>query len=200
MPRVSREQTDKNRQAIEEVSARLFREKGLNGISVADLMAAVGLTHGGFYGHFESKDHLAAVACAKAFEQTSRFWEDRIERKKDRQQALKDIIKAYLSPRSRAEPGESCPAVALATDVAREPQDKPVRATYLDGVKGMADVLESLAGAGSTKARHEQALVQLAAMVGALTIARATEGDPISDDILAVVRSFLSNNALPGAE
>jgi TetR/AcrR family transcriptional repressor of nem operon len=196
MPRVSREQADRNREAIEEASARLFREKGLNGIGVADLMAAVGLTHGGFYGHFSSKDELAAVACAKAFEQTSQYWSDRIDRRKDVGLAFKDIIKSYLSPAAREAPGMGCAAAALANDVAREPMDKPVRAAYIEGVRGMLGTLESLAGKGSAKVRHEQALVQLAAMVGALSIARAAEGDPISDDILAAVRSFLLSTAM----
>ena len=79
MPRVSREQTDINRLAIEDASSRLFREQGIKAVSVADLMAAAGLTHGGFYGHFESKDALAAVACAKAFEQSAGRWEKRLD-------------------------------------------------------------------------------------------------------------------------
>ena len=74
MPRVSKEQTDLNRSAIENVSAKLFREKGFNGVSVSDLMAAAGLTHGGFYGHFSSKDELAAVACANAFDHAVERW------------------------------------------------------------------------------------------------------------------------------
>jgi TetR/AcrR family transcriptional repressor of nem operon len=68
MPRVSREQADKNRAVIEAASARLFKEHGINGISAADIMATAGLTHGGFYGHFDSKVELAAIACARAFE------------------------------------------------------------------------------------------------------------------------------------
>ena len=74
MPRVSREQTDKNRLLIEAASARLFKEHGFDGVSVADIMASAGLTHGGFYGHFESKDELAALACAKAFEESAARW------------------------------------------------------------------------------------------------------------------------------
>ena len=62
MARASREQADKHRQAIEQASSKLFRERGLNGVSVAELMAGAGLTHGGFYGHFSSKDALAALA------------------------------------------------------------------------------------------------------------------------------------------
>ena len=74
MPRVSKEQTDRNRLLIEAASARLFKERGLNGVSVTDIMASAGLTHGGFYGHFESKDELAAVACERAFGESVVRW------------------------------------------------------------------------------------------------------------------------------
>ncbi len=67
MPRVSKIQAQKNRETIEQVSSRLLREQGISGTSVADLMEASGLTHGGFYGHFASKDDLAAIACGRAF-------------------------------------------------------------------------------------------------------------------------------------
>ena len=66
MPRVSRAEAENHRQQITEASARLFKERGVKGVSVADLMGAAGLTHGGFYGHFESKDALAGVAVARA--------------------------------------------------------------------------------------------------------------------------------------
>ncbi len=198
MPRVSRQQMDQNRASIEEVSARLFREQGLNGISVADLMAAAGLTHGGFYGHFESKDALAAVACGKAFEQSLGRWERSVQRQPTPQRALEQIIERYLSPQSRDQPGRSCPAVALAADVAREAPGKPVRAAYLDGVKGMAEALTTLAaGAHLRPHPRQQALLQLATMVGALSLARATRGDPLSDEILAAVRALLLHEPLP---
>lgn len=195
MPRVSREQTDTNRAAIEAVSARLFREQGLHGVSVADLMAAVGLTHGGFYGHFASKDMLAAVACQHAFDQAARRRTRQLKSPDDGQSPLSTYAENYLSARHRDHVGRGCPAVALAGDVARESNDKPVRAAYLAGVKGMLDGIEAMSphqGVG-TQHQHQQALLQLAALVGAVTLARATKGDAISDDILAAVRDYFSN-------
>lgn len=200
MPRVSREQTDKNRIAIEEVSARLFREQGLGGVSVPDLMAAAGLTHGGFYGHFSSKDELAAIACTKAFEQSSARWVRWIQEGKDKQATLAFLAKAYLTTKQRDEPGDGCAAVALASDVARQSDDRPVRAAYLAGVKGMLESLISLSGAESRKEQREEALVQLATMVGAVTLARATKGDAISEDVLVAVRNFLSHSSTPAVE
>src|ERR1700712_5572689 len=100
MPRVSRAEADSHREAITDASARLFKERGLKGVSVADLMGAAGLTHGGFYGHFESKDALAAVACAKAFEQSGTRWQARVDDSANSADALKSIARAYLSRRS----------------------------------------------------------------------------------------------------
>ena len=192
MPRVSREQTDRNRVAIEDVSARLFREQGFNGVSVADLMAAAGLTHGGFYGHFASKDALAAAACGKAFAQSAQRWESRIATHADPRAAFRAIAAGYLAAASRDDAGSGCPAVALATDVAREAPDKPVRAVYLAGVEGMLDTLAALSTQNEPAARRDEALLQLAAMAGALMLARATQGEPVSDQMLAAVSAFLN--------
>jgi TetR/AcrR family transcriptional repressor of nem operon len=191
MARVSQAQSDRNRQTIEAVSARLFREQGLRGVSVDDLMAAAGLTHGGFYGHFESKDALAAVACTQAFRQSAGRWQDRIKGKPDRPAALKAVVDAYLSRRSRDDPGNSCPVTALAGDVAREPAHKPIRAAFTAGIKDQLAVLASLQATDDPETARERALVQLATLVGALLLARATCGDAVSQRFLDAAREHL---------
>jgi len=80
MPRVSKQQSLSNRATITQAAARLFREHGIQGISVSDLMGAAGLTHGGFYGHFESKDALAVEACRLAFENSAERWTKAVAR------------------------------------------------------------------------------------------------------------------------
>src|SRR5271170_2549103 len=120
MPRVSREQFISNRTAITEASARLLRERGIKGLSVSELMAAAGLTHGGFYGHFASKDALAAEACSLAFEHSAERWKNRVAGNADADSARAALVEGYLTPKSRSSPGTSCPAAALAGDVARE--------------------------------------------------------------------------------
>ena len=195
MPRVSREQTDSNRLAITDASARLFRERGLKGVSVADLMAAAGLTHGGFYGHFESKDALAAEAVTKAFEQSSARWRKRIAGKTDPAEAMTALVDGYLSAQARNSPGTSCPTAALVGDVAREPVEAPVRAAYLAGVAGMLRTLASLQRTGDAEADRAQALVELSTMVGALVLARATAGNELSDELLAAAREHLTSAA-----
>jgi TetR/AcrR family transcriptional repressor of nem operon len=188
MPRVSRAVTEKNRAAIERVSARLFREQGLQGVSVADLMAAAGLTHGGFYGHFESKDALATVACTKAFDEAVERWERRISSTTDRKSALTALVDGYLSSRNRDMAGSGCPLAALATDVAREPVGKPVRNAYMGGLSRLIGVLIALQSNDNPKKDRSVALAQISTMVGALVLARAAKRHALSKEILAAAR------------
>ena len=191
MPRVSKAQTDRNRTTIEQVSARLFREKGLHGVSVADLMHAAGLTHGGFYGHFTNKDELAGAACRHAFQQSIERWQTRIQDKPAGPEALHALIDPYLTHKMVSQAGNGCPAAALATDVIREPMDKPIKAAYLEGMKALIEILSSVSSSRHAEKRRKQALVQWSTMVGALMLARATQGDALSDEILGAVREQL---------
>ena len=144
MPRVSRQQTQANRAAITEAAARLIRERGIDGLSVSDLMASAGLTHGGFYGHFESKQALAASACRTAFDQSVQRWKRRVSAAADAPAAREALIEAYLSKLSRSSPGTSCPATALAADVARQSPGAPVRDAYCEGIEALLEILTAL--------------------------------------------------------
>lgn len=185
MPRVSREQAEKHRVAIERAASRLFRERGLEGISVAQIMAAAGLTHGGFYGHFLSKGELAARACSQAFEQSAVRWHERQREYEQPQQALDSIVAGFLAARHRDHPGGGCPAVALAGDVAREAPDQPVHRAYAEGIAGQLEILSDLCRATGASDPRPQAAALLATMVGAVVLARATLGTNLSDEILA---------------
>lgn len=197
MPRVSREQADSNRIAITDASARLFRERGIGNVSVAELMAAAGLTHGGFYGHFESKDELAGEACRWAFARSVERWKQRVADKSDRTLARAALSDNYLSAQSRSSPGASCPAAAFAGDVARESADAPIRAAYAAGVEDLLKVLASVQETDVPRRDRERALADLATMVGGLMLARATQGNPISDEFLAAARRRLKSHGLP---
>ena len=193
MARASRAVADQHRTAIEEASARLFRQHGLHGVSVAQVMADAGLTHGGFYGHFASKDELVAVACARAFADSNARWQ-RIATSAggDRAAARRRLVERYLSTAHRDAAGHSCPASALAVDVAREPTDKPVHQAYLDGVKQLLATWKTTAPDSTAPQDADRAaLLEMATLVGAVTLARATAGDPISDEILEAARSLL---------
>ena len=115
--KVSREQAALNRERILEVAAQLFRERGFDGIGVADLMKEAGLTHGGFYGPFSSKEELIAEASARALTSTFERLSKQAERAGDN--ALSAVASSYLSGRHRDDPGTGCLLAALGPDVSR---------------------------------------------------------------------------------
>ncbi len=192
MPRASKLLTQSHRREITAASARLMRERGIAGVTVADLMHAAGLTHGGFYGHFASKEALAAEACTQAFSESAERWKARAATQPDTQAALRTLIQTYLSARTRDNPGSSCPAVALACDVAREPMDSPVRAAFRSGTEHLIDVLSSLQAGGGSASHRRRALAQLSTLVGAVVLARATSGTETSDEFLRAARELLA--------
>jgi TetR/AcrR family transcriptional regulator, transcriptional repressor for nem operon len=191
MPRVSKQQSDQNRVAITEVSGRLFRERGLDGVSVADLMAAVGLTHGGFYGHFESKDALAAEACSRAFAVSAQRWEKRVSEARDNGDARAAIIENFLSTKSRNTPGQACPTAALAVDVGRQNIEAPIRAAFAEGLEDLLRILQTLQPSGGASEARRKALADLATLVGAQILARATSQGGLSEEILSAARARL---------
>jgi len=191
MPRVSRAEVESHREQITEASARLFRERGIKGVSVADLMGAAGLTHGGFYGHFESKDALAAIAVAHAFEQSAERWRKRVAGKPDDAGRRAALVDKFLTAQSIKDVGLGCPTVAMATDVAREPAAAPIRTAYLDGLEALVRILSEVEDGPDAAARRSAALADYATMAGALLLARATEGAPLSTELLAAARERL---------
>jgi TetR/AcrR family transcriptional repressor of nem operon len=191
MPRVSRQQAAANRRAITEASARLLRERGIRAVSVSDLMAEVGLTHGGFYGHFASKDALVAEGCRAAFERSIERWRDRVASPLDPAAARRALLEAYLSTRARERPGDACPAAALAGDVARERLAAPVRAVFIAGVEALLAILTAVQPQDAADASRRQALADFATMVGALLLARATSGQELSSEFLAAALASL---------
>jgi TetR/AcrR family transcriptional repressor of nem operon len=193
MPRVSRKQADLNRETIVEAATRLFRERGLHGISVVDVMAAAGLTHGGFYGHFESREALAQEASGRAFKQASQRWQERVAEHDDKEAARRAVTELYLSDDSRDKPGESCPVVAFAGDMCHEDAGSALRQTWLQGLNGLIDSLGSLQADENSENQRQQALVQYSLMFGALMLARASRGDPLSDEILEAARQALAD-------
>jgi TetR/AcrR family transcriptional repressor of nem operon len=198
MPRVSKVQTEANHQAIQEAASRLFRARGLAGVSVAELMAEAGLTHGGFYAHFPSKDALAASACAAAFAHADAKWQRRVDAAVDAGAARTAIAEGYLRTAYRDPAVAACPTATLVTDVAREPLTHPIHAAYLAGVRRQVEVLAALGGSGDAARDREDACVQLATMIGALLLARATRGDSISDEVLNAARRRLTTARPPG--
>ena len=194
--RLTKEKVAENKARVIATAARLFREKGFEGVGVADLMHAAGLTHGGFYNHFESKDALTAETCAWIFENTVAMMESMaaIEDDAERAAAVADYKRRYLSEKARDTPAARCPMVALGTDVSRQPG--PVRRVYAAGLRRYLDALaRALGGRGAArrKAKRQEAIATLAMLAGALSLARSVaEADPeLSDEILAAAAARL---------
>nr|WP_207005742.1 TetR/AcrR family transcriptional regulator [Trinickia mobilis] len=188
---MSREVSDRHKEEIEIASAKLFREHGLNGISVAEVMAAVGLSHGSFYSHFDSKDELAALACNRSFDQSMRQWTKILSSGVTEHEALLKIIKWYLRD-GNVSSVPDCAAATLAADVTREPSDKLVRQAYNAGVDKLTTALQTKAADSGGLSRPD-ALTLLSTLVGALMLARATKGSRISSEIRESVVDRLSN-------
>ncbi len=191
MPRVSRAEAQTHREQITDASARLFKERGIKGVSVADLMGAAGLTHGGFYGHFESKEALAGIAVARAFEQSAERWHKRVAAEADAPAGRATLIDKFLTPRSLKDVGMGCPSVSMATDVARESVAAPIRAAFGDGLEVLVRILAEVEDGPDAVARRSAALADYATMAGALLLARATEGSPLASELLAAARERL---------
>lgn len=189
MPRVSRHQADLNREAITETASRLFRERGLRGLSVGELMGAVGLTHGGFYGHFESKEALAAEACERAFTQALNEWQA-VVATQGGHIAFKAVVDYYLSSQSRDQRGASCPVVAFSADMALENGQSAIRKTYISGLEALIEMFTEILPRSVNHPfadRRREAIAQYSMLVGALTLAKATGGSALSDEVLASV-------------
>ncbi|MFU9031779.1 TetR/AcrR family transcriptional regulator [Rhodococcus erythropolis] len=183
MGRVSQQQAEENRRRVVETAARLFREKGTH-LSVADLMKASGLTHGGFYKQFASKDALIDEATTHAFAELAQLHAAGLERHAgQRDEARQALIDNYLSVEHRDNPADGCPAAALAADMAREPADSEARRVYVEGVGDFAKALAD---------EEHDGLVRLSTMIGALALSRATKGSSLSEEVLVAAREELT--------
>ncbi len=188
MARASKKDAERHRQEIVAASARLFRERGIGGVSVPELMAAAGLTHGGFYGHFPSKSALAAEAIGEASREISESLRAATAAcQDDCAAAFTALVETYLSPLHRDQPGAGCPVSAL-IDYARDGGGKELAAAYRAGVEQMVTAVQQ---AMPPETSREEAMAKLATMVGGLLLARATAGSALSDGFLAAARHDL---------
>ena len=190
MARSSRAEVAERRQAVLEIAARLFRERGIEAVSVAEVMAAAGLTHGGFYSHFASKEALAAEACGQAFGRACARWETLAADQSG--EGFARLLGYYLAAAHRDSPGQGCAGPTFLAEAARDTPEGGVRRAYAAGIRGLSAAIERLLPASVKRRRRERALLALAAMIGAVSIARAVGDDPLSEEILAAVRAELA--------
>jgi len=189
--KVTKAQAQANRARIVETAATLFRERGYDGVGVADLMAAAGFTHGGFYKHFGSKADLMAEAAACGFSESAAGSEG-ID--------IAAFIKQYLSREHRDTPGTGCTMAALSVDAGRQPEQ--VKQAFADGIERLLTSMVSKHGASnaanatnatSAAAKREaraRSIDAIAQLVGAVVLSRACPDDsPLADEILQACES-----------
>src|SRR6266702_2112446 len=180
--KVTKAQAQANRAHIVETASTLFRERGYDGVGVADLMAAAGFTHGGFYKHFGSKADLMAEAAACGFSQSAA---------KTAGADIAAFIKQYLSREHRDDAGTGCTMAALSADAARQPEQ--VKQAFADGIERLLASFENEHGARKVAARREaraRAIDAIAQVVGAVMLSRACPDDsPLADEILDASQS-----------
>jgi TetR/AcrR family transcriptional repressor of nem operon len=189
--KVTKEKAAENRAALVQAAGRLFRERGIDGVGVAEISKKAGLTHGALYAQFPSKEALAAEAFASAFKRgLERMTADR----DDRPATLTDYLDFYLSVDQRDNLARSCPMSASASEIAR--QDRVVCERFTESFEQLVAVLESELGASPVKAQNRQrALAMMAAMIGGVAASRAVaKTDPkLSDEILRAVRRIVGD-------
>lgn len=182
--KVSQEQKAQNRSRILTEAGRLFREKGFDAVSVAEVMKAAGMTHGGFYGHFQSKDDLVAQTIAHAVGSQS-VSDD-----------LSAWIDTYLSGLHREHPDLGCPMAALAGFMRQQaPEARASMAQVL--AAQIATLTEVMPGENPAR-RRRAAIGSWSAMVGALILARSIDNPGLSDEVLSETRAWIDERKMPG--
>ena len=187
--RVTKNQAAANREALLHAAGRLFRERGIDGVGVAEIGKQAGLTHGALYGHFPTKDALAADAYRAGVEHSLALMLDAAG---DAPPTLARYLDFLLSPSVRDELAMGCPMTASASEVGR--QGEAVSASFRDGVSQMVAALEAVVDeAVPSDQKHGLALTAVAAQLGAIVISRAvSKADPaLADEVLASVRASL---------
>ena len=179
--RITREKKQENHDKILAIASEMFRERGFDGVGVADLMDLAGMTHGGFYNHFASKEALIAEASAKGFGETSARYAG---------QDIGAVIDAYVSRVHRDARGHGCPAAALSGEAARLPND--TRSVFGEGIEGLvAGVENGLTAIQPSGADiRAKAISLLAQAVGAVVLSRACpDTSALADEILETCRA-----------
>lgn len=177
---------------ILDIASAQIRRDGIDSLAVAELMKEAGLTHGGFYRHFDSREQLVAEAAQRALTQGSA--PAMAAAQLGGQRGYTTLIDGYLSPRHRDHPESGCAVACVAADVARA--GGSARATYTDQVQDYITVLADLIDNPDRQAREREAVLTLSALVGAISMARAVDDSDLSQQILANAAAALKERIL----
>ena len=176
---------------VRKASVRL-REKGAHGIGVADLMKDAGLTHGGFYAHFDSREALVIEAFTHAMDRSTERWRKLAEQTPP-EKRLATIVNTYLTPLHRDDPGHGCSVPALGAEIARE--SPKTRRAFAGRLEQMIDTLAAQLPGVPRKAARKQAMAALATMMGTLVLARVAGNGDFSDELLGAGRDAVLDRA-----
>ena len=189
MKRAATKSKEATHERIVETAARAIRRSGYNGTSVADIMKEAGLTHGGFYAHFASREAMLAEAADRAGAESVAL-SARIAATAKPEQALQALIHAYLSKEHVKSVEMGCPIAALGSEMPRQAPE--VRRAATRRIKEMIDVVARQLPDWGQPAAHERALVTVAMSVGALLLARAVDDPKLSDALLEATLKHLT--------
>ncbi len=193
----SKEHKNETRRKIMDAAAKTFRAHGTAGAGLTDVMREAGLTHGGFYAHFKSKDELIAAALKAAnAARIARFKE--VVGQSPEKSAINLAVDAYVNSRHREHPENGCSVATLGSELARE--NSAARHQMSKNVTGWIETLVQFAPGSNARDKMRVATGTYAAMIGGLIMARAVEDPHLSDRILADVRAFLHQPDGDGSE
>jgi len=178
---------------ILDIAAARIRRDGIDRLAVAELMKEAGLTHGGFYRHFGSREQLVAEAAQRALSQGSAW--TMASATLGGEQGYTALVDGYLSTWHRDHPESGCGVAGVTADAARA--GGPARASYTRQVKECLAVLADLTGNPDHQAGEREAILTLSALVGAISIARAVDDPDLSEQIMANAASALKQSTLP---
>lgn len=189
MKRSTTRSKDATHERIVEAGARAIRRCGYDGVGIADIMKQAGLTHGGFYAHFASREAmLAELADHAGAEAIATFL--RVTAAVPAEQSMQALLCAYLSNEHVKNPEVGCPIAALGTEMPRQPQ--AVRRAITRRIKEMIDVVSRQSADWGQPGAHERALATTATMIGAVVLARAVDEEPLSESMLEAAREHLA--------
>ncbi|MEX3969615.1 TetR/AcrR family transcriptional regulator [Paraburkholderia caribensis] len=191
MARVSRKEAAASKEAILESAARLFKERGFKGVSIADLMDSMGRTHGGLYRHYPSKEDLILSSVHKAFDDSAAVISGACSAE-NINLVLRAFGSYFLDHLVEADIGKVCPSVLFAVDADREHIGSPMREAFQSGLNDLIGSVEKMASDGPMSVNRKRLLSVLVVAVGATMLVRATRGDALSDELLDVAYDQIS--------
>lgn len=183
--KVSKAKSIENRELVLDTAAKMFREHGFDGIGVSDLMKGAGLTVGGFYKHFDSKEDLIAQSCERACTKSRNRWEEHIANP-EIADPLKRIANSYLSDTNRDDLSKTCLFSTLAVEVPR--REQVVKDVFASSLEASIQTLSKIVHGESDEARRQNAITIFSQWVGSLILSRAAAGNELSDEILSVAK------------